>query len=400
MKGMVRKQPAESTTPILLASADGRPAPFDAWGAFCQLYVLTLVGLSTLLASKFRELLDQKFRLDGDHIQAVLTIPDASLDHDDPFRNTAMVFRILGLSGLPDIAAMLALAVFGVAVLLAIRWGELARLTPLGLAVITVCYVLALIYMSQYSKEFVSLLLVVVVLALPRGALAEVVLVGAMIGYAITIRPYWGIVVVLYIVGRMLLPRLRGMLPVLLGVLVTYVGLQILFNSFLGEALSFSRVAVNELRDRINISVGSMIVDFLPDQVGLQWLNAFLVFLSLILPWPLLLGGSPLYLVMGAVLAVLWGLVGWALHRLQREHGARTGRRPAPPERTAPLAERTPRPQRAVALLLALVVVQAIFEPDYGSYLKHIAPMLPLFVALLPLRPLSRTNRMTQGDAA
>ncbi len=398
---MTRGRPAGSTAPSPISPTDERAAPFDAWGAFCQLYVLTVVGLSILLASKFRELLDQKFRLDGDHIQLLLTLPDASLDQDDPFRNTAIVYRFLGLAGRPDIAAMLALGVFGMAVLLAIRWGELARMTPLGLAVITVCYVLALIYLSQFSKEFISLLLVVVVLALPRGALAEMILIGAMIGYAITIRPYWGIVVALYVVGRILLPRVRGLLPVLLGVLVTYVGLQILFNSFLGEALSFSRVAVNELRDRINISVGSMIVDFLPDQVGLQWLNAFLVFLSLVLPWPLLLGGSPLYLVMGGVLAVLWGLVGWALRRLQREHGARAGHRPSPPERSAPLSERTPRPERAVALLLALVVVQAIFEPDYGSYLKHIAPMLPLFVALLPLTPLTRANRTTtQGDRA
>ena len=45
-----------------------------------------------------------------------------------------------------------------------------------------------------------------------------------------------------------------------------------------------------------------------------------------------------------------------------------------------------PRPERAVALLLALVIVQAIFEPDYGSYVKHIVPALPLFLALLPLR--------------
>ena len=52
-------------------------------------------------------------------------------------------------------------------------------------------------------------------------------------------------------------------------------------------------MAINDLRADINISVGSLIVDFLPDQVGLQWLNAFLVFLSLLFPWPLILGGSP-----------------------------------------------------------------------------------------------------------
>ena len=113
-----------------------------------------------------------------------------------------------------------------------------------------------------------------------------------MICYAITMRPYWGIVVALYVLGRVLLPRVRGLLPVLIMVLATYGCLQLAFNTFLGESLSFSRTSVNTLRADINISVGSLIVDFLPDQVALQWLNAFLVFLSLIAPWPLILGGS------------------------------------------------------------------------------------------------------------
>ena len=277
--------------------------------------------------SRFRNLLDEKFTLDAIWIQSTLNIPDASLDPDDPFRNTAFVYRVLGLADKPDVAAMAAIAVFGVAVLAAVRWSELPRLTPVGLAAISVCYLLALIYLAQYSKEFVSLVLVALVLLLPRGRIPEVLLVGAMIGYAITIRPYWGIVVVLYVVGRILLPRVRGLVPVLIFVVVSYGCLQVVFNTFLGEALSFSRMAVNDLRADINISVGSLIVDFLPDQVALQWLNAFLVFLSLLFPWPLILGGSPTYLVMAVVLGFLWGLVAWSILQIQRERAAvRRGR--------------------------------------------------------------------------
>ncbi len=366
-----------------------RPSRVVGWGAFSQLYVLLLAGMAVVIASRFRDTLEEKFRLDAVYIEATLRIPDASLDTDDPFRNIALLYRVLGLSDAPDVAAMVAIAVFGVAVFAAVRWSELTRLTPVGLGVITVCYVLALIYLAQYSKEFASLLLVAVVLLLPRGPWAEIALVAVMIGYAITIRPYWGIVVGLYVLGRILLPRVRGLAPVLLGVMATYGLLQVVFNTFLGEALSFSRTAVNDLRAEINISVGSLIVDFLPDQVALQWLNAFLVFLSLLAPWPLMLGGSSTYLVMAAVLCFLWGLLAWSILQLQRERAAGSGRRPPPSVSLAPLRERTPRPERAVALLLALVVVQAIFEPDYGSYVKHIVPMLPLFLALLPLKPRS-----------
>lgn len=365
-----------------MITTTARPPRLDVRGASIQLYVLALVGLSVALASRFRNFLDQKFTLDAIWIQNTLTIPDASLDTADPFRNTALVYRILGLATRPDAAAMIAIAVFGVAVLAAVRWEELTRLTLPGLAALTIAYLLALVYIAQYSKEFVSLVLVALFLLLPRRALAELALVGAMIAYAVTIRPYWWIVVVLYVFGRALLPRTRGLFPVLLFVLATYGCLQLVFNNVLGEALSFSRTAVNGLRADINISVGSLIVDFLPDQVALQWLNAFLVFLSLVVPWPLILGGSSVYLVMGVVLAALWGLVGWSILRIQRERRGDHRRT----SRFAPFAERTPRPERAVALLLALVVVQALFEPDYGSYVKHIVPFLPLFLALLPLR--------------
>lgn len=397
---MTRKPPIALTEPslrpvIVPGLPDDGPARIDAWGAFCQLYVIAVAGAAIAVASRFRNLIDEKFVLDSTWIQSTLNIPDASLDHADPFRNTAIVYRVLGLANVPDVAAMTAIALFGVAVLASVRWQDLPRLTPVGLVAITVCYLLALVYLAQYSKEFVTLVLVALILLLPRGRIPEVVLVGAMVGYAITIRPYWGIVVVLYVVGRILLPRVRGLVPVLIFVVVSYGCLEVVFTTYLGEALSFSRVAVNDLRADINIPVGSLIVDFLPDQAGLQWLNAFLVFLSLVLPWPLVVAGSPVYVVMAVVLCSFWGLVAWSVLRVQRERAAVRGGRPTTPEgrahrggvRRAPLGERTPRPERAVALLLALVVVQAIFEPDYGSYVKHIVPALPLFLALLPLIP-------------
>ena len=211
--------------------------------------------------------------------------------------------------------------------------------------------------------------------------------------YASYMRPYWGIVAVLYVAGRLLLPRLRGILVPLILVVVAYVGLQLVFNIMLGIPLSYARISVNELRAGINISVGSLIVDFLPDAGALQWLNAFLVFLSLVVPWPLLLGGSPTYVLIAVVLdrPVAARVRQPAPGADRALHRPRPACRP-PEAARAPLSERAPRIERSIALLLALVVVQAIFEPDYGSYVKHLTPALPLFIALLPLRGRDRWN--------
>ena len=212
---------------------------------------------------------------------------------------------------------------FGLALLAAIRWSELSRLTPVGLAVISVSYLLALIHLPSTARSSSASCSRSAGPALPRGGILEVVLVGAMVGYAITIRPYWGIVVVLYVVGRILLPRVRGLVPVLIFVVVSY-------------GLPAARVQPDPGRGAFVLAGGRqrpcgptstsrsalLIVDFLPDQVGLQWLNAFLVFLSLLFPWPLILGGSPTYLVMSVVIGFLWGLVAWSILHIQRERAA------------------------------------------------------------------------------
>lgn len=379
---MVFRRPGRSTA---ATTAESTPR-IDTWGAFCQLYLIALSAVTIIAASQIRRFLPERFLLDGIYIEQTLQIPDGTLPANDPFRNIAMVYRLLGLAHAPDAAAMLALAGFSVAMFAALRWEELPRLTLPALGVITVCYALALIYLAQYSKEFASLGIVLLVLLLPRSWWAECLILASMVGYAVTIRPYWAVVACFYLAGRVLLPRLRGLLPVLLLVFLAFVSLQVVFNVALHEPLTFQRVAVNAVRADVNTEVGSLIVDFLPADISLQAVNAFLVFASLALPWPLLLGRSVTYLVMAVVLCVLWGLVAYGIVRMQREHHPERIRSRRPGDRSTSLAERVPRPHRAAALLLGLLIVQAIFEPDYGSYVKHLTPMLPLFCTLLPLR--------------
>ena len=92
----------------LSAPTGGGVSPVNRWGAFCQLYVLLLAGSAVVVASRFRDALEERFGLDAAYIEATLRIPDASLDPADPFRNIAFVYRTLGLGAAPDVAAMVA----------------------------------------------------------------------------------------------------------------------------------------------------------------------------------------------------------------------------------------------------------------------------------------------------
>jgi len=76
---------------------------------------------------------------------------------------------------------------------------------------------------------------------------------------------------------------------------------------------------------------------------------------------------SAQHAVYGLFLITLWSLFLWGVHR-----GSGL--------RDLPIAW-----ERGCSLALAMVSIQAVFEPDYGSYLRHLTPLLPLllFVAVV-----------------
>jgi purine-cytosine permease-like protein len=98
-------------------------------------------------------------------------------------------------------------------------------------------------------------------------------------------------------------------------------------------------------------------------------LNSAIVLVTFAVPLPLFLRLSPYYLVVAVFLLVLWFMFARAVHLSSAE--SRTD----------------PRWARLVALVLSLTVVQSVFEPDYGSYVRHLTPLLPLMLAVILWRP-------------
>ena len=99
--------------------------------------------------------------------------------------------------------------------------------------------------------------------------------------------------------------------------------------------------------------------------------------LALVLPVPLVLLGSPLYLVFAVGITLPWLVLAAGLAR--GPHRLLAG---APPAGDAV----TTAALRSAALLVAYLTVQSFFEPDYGSYLRHLTPMLPLLLAVVLTR--------------
>jgi hypothetical protein len=102
----------------------------------------------------------------------------------------------------------------------------------------------------------------------------------------------------------------------------------------------------------------------MPEPLG-GIVNVMLTLVSLVFPWPLVSLGGLYYLFLTVVFVLIWISFGLSV----RERNASR----------IPSASRF-RFDRAVALVMAFLSTQALFEPDYGSALRHLTPLLPLIV--------------------
>lgn len=352
-----------------------------------QLLVVLLAG-AALLASLFAQaFLPARFLLDHGHIERVIHDPEVSPENTS-FQAIAAFYRAIGVGSAPEAAALLGVAVLVLALALAIGFERLAHIGIVDALLLGAALLVGVAYLAQYSKEFVTALVVVGLLVWGGRRGGDLFVVLACLGYAATMRPYWVLVAVLYVAWRWVLPRLRNplWLPVL--ALAVYVVAQPVFVLALGTDLDGQRAWLNA--ERADVNVATLITAPLPGEGPVSAvLGTLVVLLLLVVPVGLLTSGAVYHTAAGLLILGLWACTFTAIAT-----GA-CRRRPREVDAADPVLR-----ARAAALLLALLVVQAIFEPDYGSYLKHLAPMLPLMVAVVARHPATATNRRLRAARA
>lgn len=345
-----------------------------------QMAVL-FAAASTLLASlSIRSLLPEQFLRDDALMQQ--TIQYGSLiAPPDSFELVGQVYEVLGLDDAPPLAALVGVSLYVGALLASVGWGRVARLSAPALALTLAFFVPPLVYLAQYSKELVTVGLTLLVLTLPDGrsrsgrAAGELAVVGAALAYGALLRPYWLIVAAVYIVWRLLLPRTAHPEMLLLVPAIVYAALQPVFRQVLGHGLQGQREWANA--ERADDQVNTLIQSVSPDAEGVAGVFAALAMLGLmVLPMPLLASGEAFQLASGAAIAGIWTLVLVPVLSARLLDAGTAGAVRAVP------AARTVRAVRAASLLMAFLTVQALFEPDYGSALKHLTPLLPLVLAV------------------
>jgi len=337
-----------------------------------QRYRRVVMALATVYAFVFglfvvmhrTIILPAKFSYDGDVI-GQLAAGRIVIREDSSYTNTARVYDFLGLGSHATSASVVGLAAATAVVLLCLVrtkgfHGGLPEAALAGLII-----VLAAVYIGYYSKELTVLPFTALVLLVPSGIAFDAVLVAAMLVYSQVFRQYWAIIAVVYVALRIVNWRRIRVIPSVATGVASLVALALAFAVILGLPVDHYREMVNSARgagpDSMT-AIGSF--TDIADPVG-GIVNAIASFGFLFVPIPMVLLGGAYYAGLALLIAGIWAYFFVSLCRVGRVL-------PGASHEINVLV------RRSTAFVLAFVTVQSIFEPDFGSALRHQVPILPL----------------------
>lgn len=334
------------------------------------------------------------FGNDAGTIREIMTSPFSAMDLGyGSYSVIAQFYTALGMEDAPTAASVFGAVIGSTALgIVLVRVGGVhAGRISLVLALATP--VLIGLYQATYTKEILISLGMIVIVLMPVNLAGEIVIVAALALLGTEYRTYWSIVAVIYVVLRLLLARRSTVsgrriaatpwrVLRILALLSALAGLAVWIGT--GDPADYFRTAVNEGEAR-QATTGSIIGRFidLPEPFG-GVVNVVLTTMFFIVPLPMAAKFSPYYLVIGLLFALVWISAVAAATATARAHGGDRHRVPVRDRRMM---------ARFAAVPLSFLVVQGLFEPDWGSALRHATPMVPLIVGAVALMEKYRTQQ-------
>lgn len=329
---------------------------------------MTLVAVTVGIFS--RNFLPNVYSYDGYQIEA-LAQGKAYVSFDTSFSSAGSFYQILGLAEQPFAVSVIGPLVMAIALWVTVRKSLLAG----DLTTWLVCFVglgLSSIYLSWYSKELIALIACSLFVLLVGKY--EIPAVSFIVLYAAIFRQYWFLVVLIYVILRFINRKYDFRWKTLgfttIAALILLVnGYEFLFKSSLADV----RSNVNQFRVGLEDATTMITVPF-PGADSLSVIvSSLYVFVNLIFPFRLLLLGKLTYVLTAIAAGTLWTV---AYKKIASSKSV-------DPSFAAS--------RKATLLLQAYLIVMCVFEPDFGSYFRHLTPAF-VIMALAVFQSPNRSN--------
>ncbi|QBY55508.1 hypothetical protein [Cupriavidus oxalaticus] len=317
-------------------------------------------GLLLVAALWHESLLPARFMLDKTELLRRMEKDQSPTMFGDSFDNYAWLYNAAGLDAwsLSVVGWFAAIS----ACFLAIRASQIRELKVLEWMVLSFWMAISIVYAGLPSKEIVVLVMVALALCCRPGMPRVAMLAILAAIFALYFRGYWVLIIsgwlALYMLGEKALRPIRLVVLILLA----YALLSVLFEKHLGGGLTLGREVGNEWRSATEVA--SLIESPLP-QRGFVFdiVNVVIILATFVVPVPLLTSGNPVQAAGGVGLFLTFCLLATSWRRILRM-----------PSRCS--AEH----RQMLSFVISFLCVQAIFEPDYGSFLRHLTSISPLIL--------------------
>lgn len=270
---------------------------------------------------------------------------------DMAYTNTANFFRLFYIDK-ELLAPILAISSYLIVIILVFKKYEVKLISFLKFLLIVAYSAMAMVYISTYSKDLVLFLLVIVpfVIFEKKNLLLWTLFV---LFYAYFFRTYWVITILLFWTLKFFVVKKPKLLLVFIPFF--YLLVSFVYNYIFGVSLSLIRYNANLDRDAslaqtaINTYISG--TSFL-----LEAINFFLTFIFLIIPIPLLLLAKPFYIILSLLIVVFF-------YNFLRLYAQEYDNKKF---------------ANIFSFVIAFMLVQSLFEPDYGSFVRHLSPLYPI----------------------
>ncbi|PKH20156.1 hypothetical protein CIG19_18565 [Enterobacterales bacterium CwR94] len=293
------------------------------------------------------------------------------------YSSTAYFYKLLGFEESSVIFALISsvliMATY-IFILVKVKGGQL-NIFDLGVFLFFVF--LSVVNLTWQSKDFIVFLVMLPFLltfASPKLGLA-IWTIGALL-FAYYFRSYWFLFVIefygLLFVSRFIKSAKMMIVMCLLSMFALAVAMQVV----MGVDVDSFRTAVNEIRlDREGDGSNTLITPWVPGgNPVFGWINISITWFTFFVPFPLILMLSPYYLVISFFIIMMFKRIWTIINRTlqSKEH---------------------PLLLLYALMIIAFTVIQSMFEPDYGSYLRHLGPFYPfMFYVYLSFGKVNKEN--------
>lgn len=327
-----------------------------------RVYFLFLLFYSVFLifcAYYAENILPNKYLYDSYNIHTFM--PQArEIIAKDSYHNTAYFYNLLNISYDDRWYRAFAATLYIVFVWAAIFLGRPQYFTRSAALITFAAMTAGMVYLAQLSKEFWVLVLVLLFFfcSVNRWLIAVWTIFALL--YAYYFRGYWYLVIYMFIWLELTKQHARTPLQLILLIVAGLLVITIAHELFNGGSILKHREGVNEFREgsedaktliKTTISAKNPIAD---------WLNSCIIWFQMLIPYRLLMAGALQHIISAIIMFALFRMMFLGHASFQRQ------------------AIQDPRLFHCFCLFMAYTSVQSVFEPDYGSMLKHMVPLIPL----------------------